>query len=1080
MAAARRKKNIVSSDNDDDDDVVEVPAPATAASRPRRSAAATPSRSVSSTSLAPINSSTSTSKTQQVEISVEIPSRSKGKGKAKATSDDELEHAIERGSTKNRAQIEADALLAAQLAVDDDDQEEAIDDLTASDFEQEDEEEEDEEDDSGDDFEDEQPPSRKRARTSAASSSAKPRKSDASTKSNKRATPVKNGSTKKATKSASKSSSIARQTVDDGSDDDDDSDFSGSLSDLDDLDDAEPLASRYGSKAAATGRKAAGKNKPTAGSVPAGFVFKKRDNSNYIRTPQNAGKMLPYVIKEYAEKARKERAEAEAVAAAAAAAAAAQEAETAEKETATRPSSSRTSSRRSAPASTSKDKSDTSEKEKPNGKPAKGSMQEEQRYETAKQREARIKREERLARSMEIAAAAGVKRKTVSHYERNKAKLEAHHPELTTVWKDLADVPLPPPRIAEPPKNIAKGVTLLPFQLESLHWLIDQEESHWQGGLLADEMGMGKTVQMISLMLSDEERRSKTDKARSTLVVAPTVALMQWANELQKYAPQFKVLLWHGANRAAASESDTLRKADVVLTSYAVLESSFRRQESGFVRKGEKFKEKSAVHSIDWRRVILDEAHCIKDRSTNTAKGAFALRAMYRWCLSGTPLQNRVGELFSMVRFIGAEPFANYYCLQCDCKSMHWTMVQGKFCEACGHTPMHHTCFWNNEVLKPIQRHGAEEGEGKDAFVRLRTLLQHMMLRRTKLERADDMGLPPRTMLVRRDVFNEEEADLYQSLYSDGQRKFTTFIDSGTVLNNYSNIFTLLTRMRQMACHPDLVLRSKTGSAAKILGDSVSETHVCKLCADEAEDPIMSACRHVFCRGCISEYVGDTEAAGGIRLECPYCHANLAIDLEQETMDAPRPEQNARQGLLSRLDLSKWRSSTKVEALVEELTSLRSEDHTIKSIVFSQFRSFLDLIAFRLSRAGFKVARLEGDMTPQQRDGTIKYFSENTSVTVFLISLKAGGVALNLTEASRVYLMDPWWNPSVELQAADRIHRIGQHRPIIVKRMIIENSIEARIVELQNKKSAMIEAAIGKDDSAMGRLSVADLQFLFQ
>ncbi|CAD6886059.1 unnamed protein product [Tilletia laevis] len=1045
MPARRKSANAAQDSGDEVEFEVEV-----APSRPRRAAAAQ-ARALS-TSLAPTRRSSNAHQEEEEsepELAVETPAKGKGKGKARATSDDEREHAIERGSTLNRAQIEADALLAAQLAVSDDERD--IDELTASDFEEDEQEQDDDgEDDSGDDFE--EAPSRKRQRISSAS--AKPRKSGASVK--------------VAGKTLIKSASKAKLSQDDDYDDDN-SDFSGSLSDLDDLDDAEPLAKKLASTAKRTGKGS------IAAAVPEDYVFKKRDNSNYIKTPLNAGKLLPHVIKEIAEVARKEKAEAEAAAEAAAAA------DAAAKEAAQQAGPSGRSSRASASASTSKQAQEPAEKAPAKGKrgKAKGSMQEEQKYETAKQRDARIRKEQRAIRALEIDANKGVKRKTLTHYERNKVKLQTYHPELTTVWKDLADIPLPQPQSAEPPKNLAPGVTLLPFQLESLHWLVQQEDSYWQGGLLADEMGMGKTVQIISLMLSDEDRRDKTDKARSTLVIAPTVALMQWANELHKYAPQFNVLLWHGANRAAASESSKLRKADVVLTSYAVLESSFRRQESGFVRKGEKFKEKSAVHSIDWRRVVLDEAHCIKDRATNTAKGAFALRAMYRWCLSGTPLQNRVGELFSMVRFIGAEPFANYYCLQCDCKSMHWGMVQNKFCGACGHTPMHHTCFWNNEVLKPIQRHGAEDGEGKDAFVRLRTLLQHMMLRRTKLERADDMGLPPRTMLVRRDVFNEEEADLYQSLYTDGQRKFTTFIDSGTVLNNYSNIFTLLTRMRQLACHPDLVLRSKTGSSAKIMGDSVSETHVCRLCADEAEDPIMSNCRHVFCRGCISEYVGDGEASG-LKLECPYCHAIFAIDLEQETMDAPRPEQNARQGLLSRLDLSKWRSSTKVEALVEELTSLRSEDHTIKSIVFSQFRSFLDLIAFRLARAGFKIARLEGDMTPQQRDRTIKFFTENTSVTVFLISLKAGGVALNLTEASRVYLMDPWWNPSVELQAADRIHRIGQHRPIIVKRMIIENSIEARIVELQNKKSAMIEAAIGKDDSAMGRLSVADLQFLFQ
>lgn len=395
---------------------------------------------------------------------------------------------------------------------------------------------------------------------------------------------------------------------------------------------------------------------------------------------------------------------------------------------------------------------------------------------------------------------------------------------------------------------------------------------------------------------------------------------------------------------------------------------------------------------------------------------------------------------------------------------------------------MHHTCYWNNEILKPIQRSGTADGEGADAFRRLRLLLERIMLRRTKLERADDMGLPPRTIEVRRDLFNEEEEDLYTSLYTDTTRKFTTYLDSGTVLNNYSNIFTLLTRMRQLANHPDLVLRSQTGIASKLLGDDQAEIHVCRLCNDEAEDAIMSRCRHIFCRECVRQYL-DTELEPGAIPDCPYCHATLSIDLEGEALDPPQStikmNDNGRQGILARLDMDKWRSSTKIEALVEELTQLRTEDRTIKSLVFSQFVNFLDLIAFRLQRAGFSICRLEGNMSPEARNRTIKHFMENPNVTVFLVSLKAGGVALNLTEASRVYLMDPWWNPSVEVQAMDRIHRLGQHRPIIVKRMVIENSIESRIIELQNKKSAMIEAAIGKDDAAMGRLSVNDLRFLF-
>ncbi|UZJ52225.1 hypothetical protein CBS101457_001545 [Exobasidium rhododendri] len=703
---------------------------------------------------------------------------------------------------------------------------------------------------------------------------------------------------------------------------------------------------------------------------------------------------------------------------------------------------------------------------------AHGSMQEDAQYETAKQRAKRIKRELREQRANARAGRTGRARrvKKKSQYEKNKDVLVSHHPELKSVWENLRATPSQSFIKADQPVGLS--IKLLPFQLEGLNWLIKQEKSIWKGGALADEMGMGKTIQIISLLLSDRKKPN--------LVIAPTVAILQWRNEIEKYTEGFKVIVWHGANRS--SDTEELRKADVVLASYGVLESSFRKQVSGFKRKGNLVKEKSAIHSIAWHRVVLDEAHNIKERSTNTAKGAFELKSSFRWCLSGTPLQNRVGELYSMIRFLGGDPFAFYYCKRCPCKSLHWQFKDRRTCDKCGHTPMHHTCYWNNEILKPIQKFGTTLGEGKDAFERLRLLLDRVMLRRTKLERADDMGLPPRTVVVRRDMFNEEEEDLYESLYSATTRKFSTYLDQGTVLNNYSNIFTLLTRMRQLACHPDLVLRSKTGITANLLGNDQGSIHVCRICQDEAEDAIMSKCRHIFCRECVRQWVGDgIVEAGETAPECPYCHATLTIDLEGETLEPARGgQESGRQGILSKLDMNKWRSSSKIEALLEELNQVKSEDKTIKSLVFSQFVNFLDLIAFRLTRAGFTICRLEGNMSPEARNKTINHFMNNPGVTVFLVSLKAGGVALNLTEASRVFLMDPAWNPSVETQAMDRIHRLGQHRPIVVKRFVIENSIEDRIIDLQYKKLAMIEAAIGKDDSAMGRLSVSDMNFLFR
>ncbi|TNY22107.1 adenosinetriphosphatase [Rhodotorula diobovata] len=684
----------------------------------------------------------------------------------------------------------------------------------------------------------------------------------------------------------------------------------------------------------------------------------------------------------------------------------------------------------------------------------------------------------------------------MTNAERTTFVLEANHPELKTVWQELAKTPLTTVEKAVQPGALTQK--LLPFQLEGLNWLVKQEQSPFKGGFLCDEMGMGKTIQTISLILSDW---SPSHPKGSTLVLAPTVAIVQWKNEIEKFTKGFKVLIFHGTNRL--SNVKEMEKYDVVLTSYAVLESTFRREHKGFTKKGKIMKEDSILHKIKWHRVILDEAHNIKDRQANTAKAAFALSAHYRWCLSGTPLQNRVGELYSLIRFVGASPYANYFCKRCDCSSLHWLCNKGS-CSECGHSSMQHTCFWMHSVQKPIQFGGAASGPGQEAFDKLNMLLRRLMLRRTKVERADDLGLPPRVVNIRRDYFTEEEEELYQSLFRDVKRKFNTYADEGTVLNNYSNIFTLITRMRQMADHPDLVIKSKTAQPIQhAAADLPQEIITCRLCLDEAEDAVKTACRHIFCRECVRQYL---ETAIEFKPECPVCHLPMSIDLDQ---DAIQVDETGRQGFLARIDPTKSRTSTKIEALLEELSKTRTEDRTLKTLVFSQFTTMLDLVARRLQLSGFKFARLMGTMTPTARDNTIKHFSTDPECTVFLISLKAGGVGINLVEGSRVIILDPWWNPAVELQAMDRVHRIGQHRPVVITRLIIENScalsaplgghekprgltfsnlavlsvtrhrIESRIVELQKKKEHLAASTLGDDDKAMGRLTPDDLQFLF-
>ncbi|KAK6334088.1 DNA repair protein rad16 [Orbilia brochopaga] len=642
--------------------------------------------------------------------------------------------------------------------------------------------------------------------------------------------------------------------------------------------------------------------------------------------------------------------------------------------------------------------------------------------------------------------------------ERDRDAMYLSHPDLETVWRRLAATPQIEVEKAAQPAGIT--LALLPFQLEGLNWLKRQEQTQFHGGILADEMGMGKTIQTIALLM--EEPRPTLP----TLVVAPTVALIQWKNEIEKYTgTALKVLVFHGAGKE--NKVSTLKQYDVVLTTYGSLESIYRKETTGFKRKGAVIKEPSAVHRFEWHRVVLDEAHNIKDRHNSTSRAVFALKTKYKLCLSGTPLQNRIGELFALLRFLECDPFSMYFCRKCPCKSSHWKFSDYRSCDKCGHRPMDHFCFFNYDILKPIQAHG-NTGDGLIAFQRLQMLLKRIMLRRTKIQRADDLGLPPRVIVIRRDCFNEEELDLYKSVYSNSQRQFQTYVAQGVVLNNYANIFTLITRMRQIADHPDLVLKRH--------GQEGNSNLVCLICDEEAEEAIKSKCRHTFCRLCVQEYIEAYSGPG--HPDCPHCHIVLSIDLTQPALQADY-ELVKKGSIINRIDMANWRSSTKIEALVEELAKLRSKTTTIKSIVFSQFTSMLQLIEWRLRRAGFQTVMLEGSMSPAQRDASIKYFMENVEVEVFLVSLKAGGVALNLVEASQVFIMDPWWNPSVEWQSGDRIHRIGQTRPCRITRMVIQDSIESRIIELQEKKASMINATIDADAGAMDKLSFGDLQFLF-
>ncbi|XP_078180897.1 helicase protein with RING/U-box domain-containing protein isoform X2 [Carex rostrata] len=696
------------------------------------------------------------------------------------------------------------------------------------------------------------------------------------------------------------------------------------------------------------------------------------------------------------------------------------------------------------------------------------------------------------------------------------------------------------PKACDP--STAVLLPLLRFQKEWLSWALNQEDSEIKGGILADEMGMGKTIQAISLVLTARDMRAKSGAGtsisfdnKSTLVICPVVAVIQWAGEIAKHTQKgnVTVLVYHGAKRAKG-EVD-FGQYDFVLTTYATIESDYRKHimppkekcqycGKGFVSeakldthrryfcgpghvktekqarqqtkknrglskdmksvelvssdsesdselnekngrknmnkgtkkkkaKGDEFVEdlansstprgKSPLHSVKWERIILDEAHCIKDRRSNTARAVFALKGEYKWALSGTPLQNRVGELYSLIRFLEVFPYSYYLCKDCNCRLQDFSF--SKVCTDCGHSSVRHFCWWNKYIARPMQVSSSQKA-GQRAMTLLRgKVLKNIVLRRTKKGRAADIALPSKLVVLRRDLMDEQEHEFYEALYTQSCTQFDSYVEAGTLMNNYAHIFDLLTRLRQAVDHPYLVLYSATSQALEGCHDYAASKTDCGLCGGfEAEDVVVTSCEHSFCKSCLIDYCSSL----GIP-SCPTCSTPLTVDLTtrncgEKFQKASKVKGYRRSSILNRINLSNFKTSTKIEAL-----------------------------------SGIKCVQLVGSMTINEREKAIKTFTDDPDCKIFLMSLKAGGVALNLTVASHVFMMDPWWNPAVEKQAQDRIHRIGQFKPISCTRFVIESTVEERILKLQEKKELVFEGTVGDSAEAMAKLTEADLRFLF-
>ncbi|KAK8233650.1 SNF2 family N-terminal domain-containing protein [Phyllosticta capitalensis] len=733
-------------------------------------------------------------------------------------------------------------------------------------------------------------------------------------------------------------------------------------------------------------------------------------------------------------------------------------------------------------------------------------------------------------------------------------------------------------------------VKLLPHQVDGVAWMTDKESGQRKkngvlpkGGILADDMGLGKTVQSIALILSnprpDPEEIAADSKAKkdpnkipstvgkSTLVVAPLALIKQWEAEIKsKVLPShaLRVKVHHGQSRTKSAEE--LKKYDVVITTYQVVASEHASSSEDGPKVG--------CFGVHWYRIMLDEAHTIKNRNAKMTKAAYALRSHYRWCLTGTPMQNNLDELQSLIKFLRIKPYDEL-------------------------------SKWKNDIAGPMKN-----GRGNLAMRRLQVFLKAFMKRRTKDVLKKEGALNPGGKaskdgkgtegfkIVGRKIetivadFSPEERRFYDRLADRAQSRLKEMM--GGEKADYIGALVLLLRLRQACNHPQLVggqvgqdkdaiagagsggapagsqtpRKSKSeenkelDDLADLFGNVTVGTKQCDVCQIQLSKAEASA-GAARCADCEADLAaqkqkhkkkrkskGKEEKSKVQELdedeedESPRKPARMmrkkpvvldsedeeegdwvvpenersAADLgraggtddenadgpgewldsdESESGDEPgtptpkkvinlvssEAEQDSESEEEEESDYDSDRSedfrmvpSTKISRLLDILDK-ETPDH--KVIVFSQFTSMLDLLEPFLRNAGFDFTRYDGSMRNDYREASLEKLRNDPSCRILLCSLKCGSLGLNLTAASRVVILEPFWNPFVEEQAIDRVHRINQKVDVVVYKLTISRSVEERILDLQEAKRKLATAAI-EGGKAINKLSMKDIMNLFR
>lgn len=535
-----------------------------------------------------------------------------------------------------------------------------------------------------------------------------------------------------------------------------------------------------------------------------------------------------------------------------------------------------------------------------------------------------------------------------------------------------------------------------------------------RGGLLAQEVGMGKTVEMLALICHHRA-------PGPTLIIVPTTMLCVWIEEANKRAPKLNVVKFHGTRRT--KDMNVLRQADIVVTTYNVVVNETKQHVP-------------TIGSVRWGRIILDESHEMKTLGTQRLRSICHLYAPFRWCVSATPWPKDMASVSAMLAFLGVTPFN---------ESLGWGMHSSAQLLLRHHHEYNPSLFmklisditwWQRKrhvrmnLPKVTCSDICIEMQQKDLYSRLLEVIQS----RIRLDR-ESPYVNSRTRMI-------HYTRWLRQFLSEGTLPLAHFGMPNTSLEAPSQCNTVETFMERLgSSNYDQSLR-------KVIESWQNGHEECCICRDVMERPTVTPCNHMFCYECIQmAYQHD------VTRKCPLCREPCDTSLIELTEHASEPTSiedqfvfmNDSQGVSVKMPTSIYIAAqatetsfgTKCEALLKLITK-----STEKFVIFTQFYSTWHKITTVLKMKNIEHACIQGKMTPKRRAKEIETFQTDPSTKVFVMTTKTASVGITLTAGSHIVFMEPCEQEDIRKQAIGRVWRIGQTKPVSVTTLKIKDSID--------------------------------------